>query len=238
MSIPENRTTPVTVVETEAVAPVAPTERLETAEPASPPVSSEDYAAVPIGNGRTVRENALDREKAEFGGIKFGSAFFGWLSAMGLATILTAVVAGTGVALGLGDATGATDGTVDQIPAPIGIGGVIAVVVILFVSYFAGGYVAGRMARFSGAKQGVAVWLWALVVAIVLGIVAAIAGGSFDILGTINAFPRLPIGEGALTTLGIATVVIATLLPLLAAVLGGVAGMRFHRRVDRVGLGR
>ena len=43
----------------------------------------------------------------------------------------------------------------------VGIVGAIIVAVVLLVSYYAGGYVAGRMARFDGAKQGLAVWLWA-----------------------------------------------------------------------------
>jgi len=43
--------------------------------------------------------------------------------------------------------------------------GAIALLVVLFVAYFSGGYVAGRMARFNGLKQGLAVWVWALVIA-------------------------------------------------------------------------
>ena len=77
----------------------------------------------------------------------------------------------------------ANDSTLDEAArratddaSTIGLVGAIALVVLLFVAYFAGGYVAGRMARFSGAKQGLGVWLWALVVAVVVAIVGAIAG--------------------------------------------------------------
>ena len=115
---------------------------------------------------------------------------------------------------------------------------ITAVLVILFVGYLAGGYVAGRMARFSGAKQGLGVWLWAIVIAIVLAIVSAIAGAQWNVLANLDAFPRLPIGEGELTTVGIVTAVLALVVSLGGAVLGGLAGMRFHRRVDREGLGR
>jgi hypothetical protein len=226
-----------------ATAPVSSAPATTTTSPASTPDASPatgDYAAVPVSNGRTVRENVLDREKAEFGGFKFGSAFFGWLCAMGLTTILTAIVTGTGLALGLGDAASqdAADGTTGAVSTQIGIGGIVAVLVILFISYLAGGYVAGRMARFSGVKQGLAVWIWAVVVAIILGIVAAIAGNEFNILGNMNLFPRIPINEGTLTTVGIIVLVAAILVPLLGAILGGRLGMRFHRRVDRAGLGR
>ncbi|WP_137756777.1 YrzE family protein [Agrococcus sp. SGAir0287] len=187
-----------------------------------------------------VREEVVAREKQEFGGMQLGTAFFGWLTATGTAVLLTALVAGAGAALGLGsqvDPEQVADEAA-QNAGTIGLVGAIAVLVILLVAYFAGGYVAGRMARFSGAKQGIAVWLWALVVAIVLAIVSAIAGSQWNVLANLNSFPRLPFGEGELTTAGIVTAVAALLVSLLGAVLGGLAGMRFHRKVDRVGLGR
>jgi hypothetical protein len=111
-------------------------------------------------------------------------------------------------------------------------------VVVLFVSYFCGGYVAGRMARFDGAKQGLAVWLWAVAIAIVVAIIAAIAGSQYNILGSLNSFPRIPVSEGNLTAGSIVTAIVAALISLAGAVLGGTAGMRFHRKVDRAGLGR
>ena len=64
--------------------------------------------------------------------------------------------------------------------------------VIVFLAYYAGGYVAGRMARFNGAKQGVAVWLWALVVAAVVAVLGMVAGDQYDILADLNTFPRIP----------------------------------------------
>jgi hypothetical protein len=94
------------------------------------------------------------------------------------------------------------------------------------------------MARFDGAKQGVAVWVWAVVIAIVVAIIAALGGADFNVLANVNGFPRIPINEGDLTTASIVTAVLAAVAALVGAVLGGIAGMRFHRRVDRVGLGR
>lgn len=216
-------------------APAAPTEVVD--RPGFDDVVTDGTVVPDPAEQRAARAEAYSREKQEFGGFKFGSAFFGWLSASGLAIILTGIVAGTGVALGLGQqATDAVNGIADTgTTTAIGIGGLVAVVVILFVSYLAGGYVAGRMARFSGAKQGVAVWLWAILAAVVLAIVAAIAGQ--PVLANLNAFPRIPINEGTLTTTGIIVAVLAALVPLVGAVLGGLLGMRFHRKVDRVGFG-
>ncbi|GAA2173178.1 hypothetical protein GCM10009846_14090 [Agrococcus versicolor] len=183
------------------------------------------------------RQEVVAREKQRFGGMKMGSAFFGWLTATGSAVLLTALVAGAGAAIGLGTGTSAEEAAADA-GGTIGLVGAIVVLVVLFVAYLAGGYVAGRMARFSGAKQGLGVWIWAILVAIVLAIVSAIAGSRWNVLANLDAFPRLPFGEGELTTLGIVTAVLALVVSLAGAVLGGLAGMRFHRRVDREGLGR
>ena len=49
----------------------------------------------------------------------------------------------------------------------IGLTGAVAVVVIMFVAYLAGGYVAGRMARIDGPRQGLGVWIWMIVIAVV-----------------------------------------------------------------------
>lgn len=189
------------------------------------------------GTTQAARHDVVAREKEEFGGMKFGSAFFGWLCAMGMTVLLTALVAGAGAALGLGaqvDPEQAAQSNADT----IGMVGLVAVAVILLISYYCGGYVAGRMARFSGLKQGIAVWLWAIVVAIVVAIVAAIGGAQWNILANVNSFPRLPFSEGELTTVGIITAVGALLISLLGAILGGLAGMRYHRKVDKVGFGR
>ena len=176
------------------------------------------------------RNEVVAAQKERFGGMKFGSAFFGWLTATGMAALLTALASAIGVAI-------ATNTSPDRITGQtlrtVGIVSVIVVAIILFIAYFAGGYVAGRMARFDGAKQGVAVWLWAVVIAIVLAILAAVAGSQFNLLSNLNAFPRIPVNEGDLTTTGIVTLIIAAVIALIAAILGGKAGMNFHRRVDQ-----
>ncbi len=184
------------------------------------------------------REAVLERQKERYGGIKFGSAFFGWLTATGTAVLLTALVAAAGTAVGVATNTdaGQAVGQATQNVSTVGIAGGIALAVVLFVAYYAGGYVAGRMARFDGAKQGIGVWLWAVVIAIVVAVLGAVAGSKYNILGTLNSFPRLPVDEGSLTTGGVVALLVAALVSLAGAVLGGLAGMRFHRKVDRAGL--
>ncbi|NAZ78062.1 hypothetical protein GTQ99_22015, partial [Kineococcus sp. T13] len=190
------------------------------------------------------RRSVVGRERDAHGGVKVGSAFFGWLTATGTAVLLTALLAATGTAVGLAttdDVGSAVDSVTQQAAgeaATVGVVGAIALLVVLLVSYFCGGYVAGRMARFDGAKQGIAVWAWAVVIAVVVAVLAAVAGSRFDVLGRLNAFPRIPVDAASLTGGSIIALVAAALVSLLGAVLGGLAGMRFHRRVDKAGLGR
>ena len=180
------------------------------------------------------RETVVAREKEQFGGIKIGSAFFGWLATTGMAVLLTALVAAAGTAVGLATNTD-VNAAVNSADQTVGMVGIIVLLVILFVSYYSGGYVAGRMARFNGAKQGFMVWVWALIAAVVVAILGVVAGQQYNILAQLNSFPRIPVNEGELTTTSIIAAVVVAAVALVGAVLGGTAGMHFHRKVDRAG---
>lgn len=173
------------------------------------------------------------RQHEEFGGMRLGAAFFGFLAAAGMAVILTALVVAAGAAVGVG-----ADAEVDsQDVSTIGTWGAVVIGVLVLVAYYCGGYVAGRMARFDGAKQGLAVWLWALVVAVVVAVLTLVAGREYNLFAQVNLFPRIPVEEGDLTTAGVVAALAAAALALVGAVVGGLVGVRFHRKVDRVGLG-
>lgn len=193
---------------------------------------TDPNAPVAAGVGsREVRQVQQER----FGGIKVGSAFFGWLTATGMAVILLALLAAAGVAFGIADdATAALDsaGQPTGQAQTVGLAGGIALLVVLLLAYYCGGYVAGRMARFNGLRQGLAVWIWGVVIVLVVAAVAAIAGSQYDVLAQLN-LPRLPVNEGQVTTVGAIVIGAALLAALVGALLGGLAGMRFHRKVDR-----
>ncbi len=184
------------------------------------------------------RKQVAAREREAFGGVKVGAAFFGWLAAFGLATLLTALLAATGAALGLGvEDVDAAAGQVGLDAGTIGWIGAIALLLILFLAYYCGGYVAGRMARFNGVVQGLAVWVWALVIAIVMALLGVVIGSRFDVFADLNFFPRLPVSEGDLTMAGIVTAIVVAIASLGGAILGGKAGTHYHRKVDRAGFG-
>ncbi len=196
--------------------------------------SGSSHAPETNGRPASVKE-VVAQQKEQFGGIKAGSAFFGWLTATGTAVLLTALVGAAGTAVGVASGTDVSKvgRAASDNAKTVGLVGGIVLLVLLFVAYYCGGYVAGRMARFNGAKQGVAVWLWAVVVAVVVAIVTAIAGSKYNVLSTLNSFPRIPIDEGSLTTGGVLTLVGVVVVTLVGAILGGLAGMRFHRKIDR-----
>jgi hypothetical protein len=169
-----------------------------------------------------------DRQRLRFGGISWGSAFFGLLSAIGLAALLLGIVAAAGVAIGVSEIENVTNGDADT----IGLGGAILVLAILALSWLCGGYVAGRMARFDGFKQGLAVWLWTVLIGVALAIAALIGGSDYDVFAQLN-LPNVAVGDQTLTTGGAITLAAACVVTLVFAVLGGKLGDRFHRRVDR-----
>ncbi|CCH89148.1 conserved membrane protein of unknown function [Modestobacter italicus] len=177
--------------------------------------------------------DAVAAQHERFGGIKWGAAFFGWLSANGLAVLLIALVSAAGVAIGLTQGVPSADEATAN-AGGIGLGGGIALLVVLFLAYLAGGYVAGRMSRFDGARQGLAVWLIGLLVVVVLAVVGAVAGSKYNVLSQLN-LPRIPVDEGTATTAGIIALAAVLVVTLIGAVLGGKLGERFHRKVDRAG---
>jgi hypothetical protein len=160
-------------------------------------------------------------QRARVGGFSWGADLFGWLAAAGLAAILAGIVAAAGAALGLTKTSGAT----------ITLGGAIALLAVLFVAYVAGGYVAGRMARFDGIRQGIGVWLWGILVAGAVALLAVIGGAKYNVLDQLN-LPRVPVDQGTLTKGGAIALGAALVVTLLAAITGGTLGTRWHRRVD------
>jgi hypothetical protein len=179
---------------------------------------TRDRPVVPAATMTAVRARQRDR----FGGFSWGSDFFGWLAAAGLAAILAGIVAAAGAALGL------TKGSTDQ----IGLGGAIALLAVLFIAYVAGGYVAGRMARFDGTRQGLGVWLWGILIAGAIAVLAAAGGSKYNVLDALN-LPRIPIDQGNLTSTGAIALGAGLVASLIGALVGGTLGTRWHRRVDR-----
>jgi hypothetical protein len=210
--------------------PVTRTDRTAVAEP--------ETRREPVGRGgatgpvtRDHMNTARARQREEFGGINWGAAFFGWLVAVGLGSLLVGIVTAAGAAIGLTEVSGSE---AQSNAESIGIGGGIVLLAVLMIAYYSGGYVAGRMSRFDGARQGIGAWLFGILVAVALAVVAVVLGSEYNVLEQLN-LPSLPVGESTLTTGGAIALAAVLLGTLLAAIVGGKAGEHYHRKVDRAG---
>jgi len=174
---------------------------------------------------------ARTRQRDEFGGFNLGAALLGWLVAAGIAILLTAIVSAAGAAIGF---TEVTESEARNSAETVSIVGGAILLLILGLAYFAGGYNAGRLSRFDGGRQGIGVWVIGLLITLLLAAAGAIFGSEYNVLQRLD-LPRIPIDEGSLATgalIALAAIVLGT---LLAAFLGGKAGERYHKKVDRAG---
>lgn len=106
----------------------------------------------------------------------------------------------------------------------------VALSVLIFFAYLVGGYAAGRMARFAGAKQGIAVWLWQIM-ALILGSLATFLMPQLFQNGVASlSLQKLIAGDFAN---GLLAVLLVLSLSFLGAILGGLCGRLYHRRVDK-----
>ena len=168
------------------------------------------------------------RQRERFGGAKIGAAFFGWLVSVGMTVLLSAVAAGVGAVVGRTvrlDPAGADAATV-------GLTGAITVLVVLALAYLTGGYVAGRLARFDGTRNGILTWLVGMIVTVLAGLVATAVGANSGLVAQLR-LPAFPGDLATLTTGGLIALAVLLVVTLLAAAAGGRLGERFHRRVDR-----
>lgn len=106
----------------------------------------------------------------------------------------------------------------------------VALSVLIFFAYLVGGYAAGRMARFAGAKQGIAVWLWQIM-ALIIGSLATFLTPQLFQNGVASlSLQKLIAGDFAN---GLLAVLLVLALSFLGAILGGLCGRLYHRRVDK-----
>jgi len=214
--------------------PAGETEDKETRVIRTPPYGAQgESTTYPRGYFEAAEERE-DRLRDMYGGVDWLASFLGFVFAI-VAGMLFSLVAGLVLApLGLSLSFG--DG---QIGAAA-ITGLVLVAILVFLTYFFGGYVAGRLARFDGGRNGAMLLLWTGVAVLVIALVNAVLS-SFLPTSVADGLDNLVQNNvlstvGGLSQLGLVGIVIlvgALLVALLGGFLGGRLGGRYHAEIDR-----
>ncbi|HEU4946736.1 MAG TPA: hypothetical protein VFT31_06250 [Kribbella sp.] len=197
----------------------------------TPTRSRTGTVELPTSPTRGVVPRFLDPVQVEspYRGFKVGAAFFGWLIAIAFTVLLAGVVGAIAVAVGYTlDITGSD---IEDQAGTFAIASGAVLVVVMSLAYYTGGYVAGRLARFDGGRQGFGVWMFALLVSVVAAGVGALADSKYDVLDPVDV-PRASLSTDTLTTGGIITAAAVVVCTLLFALVGGKAGQRYHDKID------
>lgn len=165
------------------------------------------------------------------GGVSPGAIFTGVVVAFGATFILSAIVGGVLVALGISNSPSEA--------ITVGVGAGIALVVAMFLAYLWGGYAAGRMARGAGLANGLLVPVAAIIVALIVGGIVTALGATANLnLPSLSHFnPGLPISSNQLRGRVLDTSLWMALGGLIAMFLGGaiggMLGARWHAKLER-----
>ena len=196
------------------------------------PDTVRDATPYPSGYFEAVEERE-DRLRDMYGGVDWLASFLGFVFALVIASVFS-TVAGL-VLIPLGFPPEISGG---QLGASV-LTGLAVLGVLIFLTYFFGGYVAGRLARFDGGRNGAMVLAWTFIVALILALVTVVFSG-FLPTGAAEGIRNLAQGTasaaGSLAGAGVAGIVVAVaalLLALLGGLFGGRLGSRYHTEIDR-----
>jgi MFS family permease len=166
-------------------------------------------------------ELPLAEARSRYGGTSVPAVLAGALAGLGTASLLGGLASAVGLQVGqvTDEAARATE---------FAVGGAVTAVVVLALSALVGGWVAGRVARFDGARNGL---LAGLVLALLVGLLGAVVTAAHA--GALSPLAS----DGGLTTAAVAAALVGLAVSLLAGLAGGRLGARWHRDVDDVLLG-
>lgn len=171
---------------------------------------------------RAQRDPGIIRARDDFGGIDVPATLAGTMAALGTAVLLGGLLAGAG-------SFGYQQGVVGE---DLSLGGLIAGLVTLLIAFLVGGWVAGRMARYDGGRNGLMTALWFVVLAAVAGALGAWVGSEYDVFSDVQ-LPQWFSGD-ATTWQAVLTGAVAIVVMFVAGFLGGTSGARYHRKADRL----
>ena len=164
----------------------------------------------------------VEEARSRFGGVDIPATLAGALAALGTAVLLAGILAGAGT---VGYQMG-----VDDAAEKLTAGGLIGGLLTLLVAFLVGGWVAGRVARYDGGRNGLLTALWFVLFAAAAAALGAWAGDKYNVFRNVN-LPQW-FDSDALTGAAIGTGLLALAVMLGAGWAGGRLGERYHRRAD------
>ncbi len=187
----------------------------------------EEFLSDVVIDRRTRRAEAA--AAARYGGADIGASLSGFFAGLGALAFAGALVAAGAneldYQLNLIDLQG-------EITEASIVGAAVAVVVV-FLTFLFGGWVAGRMSRFAGGKNGMGAGLWLLIFAAIFALLGALVGPEFNAFATAG----LPdwfsqIRSDVRTTSGLILAAVFAIAALLGGYAGGRLGDRYNEKVD------
>ncbi len=186
-----------------------------------------DTGAYPRGYFEAAEERE-DRLRDMYGGVDWLASFLGFVFAAVAGGVLFAVVSLVLVPLGVSVQIGGELG-------PAAITALALLAVLVFLTFLFGGYVAGRLARFDGGRNGAMSVVWTLIVGFLAFVIASFLPGAAGdamrdfIQGTAMPLAGEVLGLGAV---GIGVAVAVVLIAVLGGIFGGRLGSRYHTEID------
>lgn len=159
--------------------------------------------------------------RRRFGGIDWAATVAGATTALGTAAVLAGLLAGAGT---VGYQLDRRD--TDDLTAA----GLVAGLALLVLAFLFGGWVAGRIARYDGGRNGAATVVWFVVLSAATAALGAWAGREHDLFGNLH-LPQW-FSSDARSTAAVLSGVLTLALCAAAGWLGGRGGERWHRRAD------
>jgi hypothetical protein len=157
------------------------------------------------------------------------ASLLGMFTGLGVLVFLSALIAagagGIDYQLNVLNAEGALDEA-----SAVGLG---VAALVVFVSFVAGGFAAGRMARYSGGLNGLGAGLWMILLVAIFAALGAWVGAEYNAFSGAdlpNWFAQVDADE--LTTMAIVASAVLVAVTLLGGYVGGRFGEIYHTKVD------
>lgn len=169
---------------------------------------------------KKVSDPGVGEARRQYGGLDLPATLAGTLAALGATVLLGGVLAAAG-------SFGYQQGIGER---AIPVGGLVAGFVTLLVAFGVGGWVAGRIARYDGGRNGLMTAVWFVALAALAAAAGAWIGAEYDVFADVE-LPQW-FAEEATSGEAILSGLAALVVMLVAGYLGGKLGDRYHRRAD------